>query len=159
MFRLGEVPLEMSPTGTVVKTITRRYNNESILQKSVDKSPTGGKNPFAIFTMSAKTTKDTRDDSKAWLFNNMVTEGGFHDRTKIGNAAQSYDLRLREITDFTTFPGVEYDDAKQCGYFGLIAKAFGGVLIVPMYRVPITPAASLGDWIASTLSPAASSRV
>jgi hypothetical protein len=101
--------------------------------------------------MSAKTTKDQRDDGKAWVFNNMVTEGGSHDSSKIGNAAQSYDLRFQELNDFTTFPGVEYDDNKQRGYFGAIANASLGVSVVPMYRVPLTPASSLGDWIGSNL--------
>lgn len=149
-FRLGDVAAEMSTTSSPSKTISRKFLNSDILQKPDDGSP-GGKSPFAIFTMSAKTTKDARDDSKAWAFNNMVTEGGSHDSRKIGNAAQSYDLRLQEIQDFTTFPGVEYDDANQRGFFGAIANASLGVSIVPMYRVPLTPAASLGDWIASNL--------
>jgi hypothetical protein len=149
-FRLGDVATEMSTTSSPSKTISRRFRNGDILQTPADKTP-GGKSPFAIFTMSAKTTKDTRDDSKAWLYNNMVTEGGSHDSRRIGNAAQSYDIRLQEVQDFTVFPGVEYDDATQRGFFGAIANANRGVSIVPMYRVPLTPAASLGDWIASNL--------
>ncbi|MEO5716036.1 MAG: pilus assembly PilX N-terminal domain-containing protein [Luteolibacter sp.] len=149
-FRLKDVATEMSTTSTPSKVITRKFRNSDILQAPADDTP-GGKSPFAIFTMSAKTTKDPRDDSKAWVFNNMVTEGGLHDSRKIGNAAQSYDLRLEEVRDFTSFPGVEYDDKKQRGYFGAIANASQGVSVVPMYRVPLTPAASLGDWIASNL--------
>ncbi|MEO5716760.1 MAG: hypothetical protein ABIT37_24995 [Luteolibacter sp.] len=149
-FRLGDVASEMSTTANPSKIITRRFKNSSILQNPSDPG-TGGKSPFAIFTMSAKTTKDPRDDSKAWAFNNMVTEGGSHDSKKIGNAAQSYDLRLQEITEFTTFPGVEIDPIPLRGYFGAMANAAKGVSIVPMYRVPITPAASLGDWIAANL--------
>ena len=61
------------------------------------------------------------------------------------------DLRLEEVQDFTSFPGVEYDDKNQRGYFGAIANANQGVSVVPMYRVPLTPAASLGDWTASNL--------
>lgn len=149
-FRLGDVPTEMSTTGSPTKPITRKFRNYDLLQILTDTS-TGGKSPFAIFTMSAKTTKDTRDDSKAWLFNNMVTEGGSHDSGKIGNAAQSYDLRLQEISDFTIFPGVEYDSVKQRGYFGAVANTSQGATEVPMYRVPLTPASSLGDWIAGNL--------
>jgi hypothetical protein len=149
-FRLGDVATEMSPTTTPAKVIKRRFNNGSILQKPGDTGP-AGKSPFAIFTMAAKTTKDTRDDSKSWAFNNLVTDGGSHDSRKIGNAVQSYDLRLEEVSDFTSFPGVEYDSNKQRGYFGAIAKASLGVSVVPMYRVPLTPAASLGDWIAANL--------
>ena len=149
-FRLGDVATEMSTTSSPSKVITRKFLNSSILQTPTDTTP-GGKSPFAIFTMSAKTTKGLRDDSKAWVFNNMVTDGGSHDSRKIGNAAQSYDLRLEEVQDFTSFPGVEYDDKKQRGYFGAIANASQGVSVVPMYRVPLTPAASLGDWIAGNL--------
>ena len=149
-FRLSDVSKEMSTSSSPSKVITRKFLNSSILQTPTDPTP-GGKSPFAIFTMSAKTTRDLRDDSKAWVFNNMVTDGGSHDSSKIGNAAQSYDLRLQEVQDFTSFPGVEYDDKKQRGYFGAIANAGQGVSVVPMYRVPLTPAASLGDWIAGNL--------
>ncbi len=151
-FRLADVAGEMSLKTTPSKTITRTFRNLDILQKPAEpKDPVGGKSPFAIFTMSAKTTKFSRDDSKAWAFNNMVTDGGVHDSRKIGNAAQSYDLRLEEVQDFTSFPGVEYDDKLHRGYFGAIANASQGVSVVPMYRVPLTPAASLGDWIAGNL--------
>ncbi|MES2661518.1 MAG: hypothetical protein V4689_23065 [Verrucomicrobiota bacterium] len=149
-FRMADVPSEMSTTGNATKPITRRFNNGDLVQAPADTSA-GGKSPFAIFTMSAKTTKDQRDDSKAWLFNNMVTEGGSHDSSKIGNAAQSYDLRLQEISEFTTFPGVEWDDKYSRGYFGAKANVNSGVSVVPMYRVPLAPAASLGDWIAANL--------
>lgn len=152
-FRLADVAGEvLSTSGGSAGRITRKLRNGDILQTPSDTTP-GGKTPFAIFTMSAKTTKDTRDDSKSWLFNNPVTEGGSHDSSKIGNAAQSYDLRLQEVQDFTVFPGIEIDagGGRNRGYFGAIANASDGVSIVPMYRVPITPAASLGDWIAGNL--------
>lgn len=149
-FRLEDVPEEMSTTSSASKIISKKFQIGSILQAPAD-TTAGGKIPFAIFTMSAKTTKGLRDDGKAWVFNNMVTEGASHDSGKIGNAAQSYDLRLEDVSDFTSFPGVEYDDKKQRGYFGAIANATMGVSVVPMYRVPLTPAASLGDWIASNL--------
>jgi hypothetical protein len=149
-FKLNNVAAELSPGSDPKRIISRRFKNASILQAPDDPTP-GGKSPFAIFTMTAKTTRDMGDDSKSWIHNNMVTEGGRHESGLIGNAAQSYDLRLQEIYDFTDFPGVEYDDATRRGYFGAIANASGGVSIVPRYRVPVTPAASLGDWIASNL--------
>jgi hypothetical protein len=149
-FRLGDVTTEMALNGSAPK-ISRRFNNGDLLQKPGDNGP-AGKTPFAIFTMSAKTTIDAKDDSKSWLFNNMVTEGGLHESVKIGNAAQSYELSLREVSGtFTNFPGVEYDSGNNRGYFGAIATANKGVSVVPMYRVPLTPAASLGDWIAANL--------
>jgi Tfp pilus assembly protein PilX len=149
-FTLGDVAAEMTDAPGGSKVITRRFKNRDILQEPGDTTP-GGKSPFAIFTMTAKTTVDRRDDSKAWLFNNIATDGGAHNSKIIGNAAQSYDLRFHEIQDFTTFPGVEYDAANHRGFFGAIANASRGVSVVPMYRVPLTPAASLGDWIASNL--------
>lgn len=149
-FRMGDPAVEMMVPGATSDKITRTFNNEDILQTPSDQTA-GGKTPFAIFTMSAKTTKDDTDDSKAWAFGNMVTEGGIQTSTLIGNAAQSYDLSLRPVTSFTQFPGVEYDDAQQRGYFGAKATAADGVSLVPMYRLPLTPAASLGDWIGSNL--------
>ncbi len=149
-FRLGNVPTEMSTTGSAARPITRRLPVAGLLQSPTDKVP-AGKTPFAIFTMSAKTTKDSRDDSKAWVQNNLVTSGADHDTRRIGNAVQSYDLRLDEMTDFTSFPAVAYDSQMGRGYFGAIAEANDGVSVVPMYRVPLAPAASLGDWIASNL--------
>lgn len=91
-FRLQDVATEMSGSTSPSKVITRRFKNSSILQTPSDSTP-GGKSPFAIFTMSAKTTRDLRDDSKAWVFNNIVTDGASHDSRKVGNAVQSYDLR------------------------------------------------------------------
>jgi hypothetical protein len=149
-FRFADITKELNSNISSGNIISRRFNNATILQKPADTTP-GGKSPFAIFTMTAKTTRDARDDSKSWAFNNMVTEGGIHDSRTIGNAAQSYDLRLDEIQDFTTFPGIEYDDANKRGYFGAMATANLGVSIVPMHRTPLIPAASLGDWTASNL--------
>lgn len=149
-FRMGDPAVEMMVPGATSDKITRTFLNQDILQAPSDQTA-GGKAPFAIFTMSAKTTRDDTDDSKAWAFGNMVTEGGVQTSTLIGNAAQSYDLSLRSVGDFTEFPGVEYDDAHQRGYFGAKATAADGVSLVPMYRLPLTPAASLGDWIGSNL--------
>ncbi len=149
-FRLDDVAAEMSPPGSSAHIISRRFNNSQILQSPSDPTP-GGKSPFAIFTMTAKTTRDPRDDGKAWAHNNFAVDGASHDSRAVGNAAQSYDLRLDEIQDFTSFPGVEYDDATKRGFYGAIANASMGVSVTPMFRVPLTPAASLGDWIAANL--------
>lgn len=151
-FRFADVAKELGSAQDATGIISRRFRNSSILQKPDDKG-TGGKSPFAIFTMTAKTTRDPRDDSKSWLFNNLVTEGGSQDSRVIGNAAQSYDVRLDPLSDYTSFPGIEYDDMNQRGYFGAMADANQGVSIVPMYRAPLIPAASLGDWVACNLVP------
>lgn len=145
-FRFADVASELGLTSV----ITRRFRNSDILQKPDDKT-SAGKSPFAILTMSAKTTRDLRDDSKAWLHNNFVTEGGLQDTRKIGAAAQSYDLRLQEITSYNTFPGVEIDPATDRGFFGAKPTSSEGVSVLPMYRVPLQPAASLGALIAANL--------
>jgi hypothetical protein len=145
-FKFKDVAVELGSTSV----ITRRYKNKDILQTPDDPSP-GGKSPFAILTMSAKTTRDKRDDSKSWLHNNFNIEGARQDTTKIGNAAQSYDVRLEEVQSYNTYPGVEFDPATGRGFFGAKATSADGVSVVPMYRVPLQPAASLGAWIAGNL--------
>lgn len=145
-FRFADVASELGLTSV----ISRRFRNADLLQKPGD-STSAGKSPFAILTMSAKTTRDLRDDSKSWLHNNFVTEGGLQDTRKIGAAAQSYDLRLQEITSYNTFPGVEIDAATDRGFFGAKPTSSAGVSVVPMYRVPLQPAASLGAWVAANL--------
>lgn len=147
-FVVGDAKQELLTTGGDM--IKRRFNVGDIIQTPDDDTP-GGKSPFAIFTMSAKTTKDPRDDSKSWVQNNFVTDGGVFNSTLVGTAAQSYDLRLQEVQDFTTFPAISYDKNYHRGYFGAIADSSDGVSVVPMYRVPLAPAASLGDWIGANL--------
>ena len=145
-FRFKDVAAELGTTGV----ISRRFKNKDILQTPGDTSP-GGKSPFAILTMSAKTTRDKRDDSKSWLHNNFDIEGALQDTTKVGNAAQSYDVRLEEVQSYNTYPGVELDPATGRGFFGAKATSADGVSVVPMYRVPLQPATSLGAWIAGNL--------
>lgn len=145
-FRFQDPASELGLTST----ITRRFRNADILQSPADKTP-GGKSPFAILTMSAKTTRDLRDDSKAWLHNNFATEGASQLTTKVGAAAQSYDVRLQEVTSYNQFPGVEIDPMTDRGFYGARPTSRDGVSVVPMYRVPIQPAASLGAWVAANL--------
>lgn len=145
-FRFQDPATELGLTST----ITRRFRNADILQSPSDKTP-GGKSPFAILTMSAKTTRDLRDDSKAWLQNNFATEGASQQTTKVGAAVQSYDVRLQEVTSYNQFPGVEIDPMTDRGFYGARPTSRDGVSVVPMYRVPIQPAASLGAWVAANL--------
>lgn len=148
-FRMGNVTKEISskPEDPV---ITRTFRLGDILQTPDDKTP-GGKTPFAVLTMTAKTTVDPADQSKAWLYNNPVVEGASQDTRTLGLAHQSYDLRFEEVQDFNTFPGIEIDAATKRGFFGASATANRGVSAVPMFRVPRGPAASLGDLIAANL--------
>jgi hypothetical protein len=105
--------------------------------------------------MSARTTKDALTDSKPWLYNNPVTEGGDQNSNQVGLSHQSYDLRLSEMTSFKSFPtGIAIDDANH-GFFGASDSITdGGSSFVSMMHVPVTPAASLGDFIPSNLASA-----
>lgn len=147
VFRMGDLASELSTTGNAAQPISQRFRVLDLLQKPGDTNLVG-KTPFALFTMAAKTTKDSRDDSKAWLFNNLVTAGALHESGPVGNAAQSYDLSLKQVSDFNDMP---FDPVTGRGYFGALDDAQDGVTAAPMYRIPLTPAASLGDWISSNL--------
>jgi hypothetical protein len=130
--------------------IERTFLAGDLLQRPQDFSP-GGKTPFGILTMTAKTTVDPKDVSKPWLHNHPVTEGVAQNSENVGNALDTYDLRFEEIQDFNSFPGVELDPESNRGFYGASATANRGVSNVPMFRVPLTPASSLGDLIPANL--------
>ena len=148
-FRFDNVEREVSET-PANPVIERVFKVEDTMQYPSDKTP-GKKSPFAVLTMSARTTVDPLDDTKAWLYNNPVVEGALLDSKKIGVCNNSYDVRLQEVADFTTFPGVEIDADTQRGYFGASATANRGVSNVPMFRVPPLPASSLGELVPANL--------
>lgn len=113
---------------------------------------TGKKTPFAMLEMSARTTKSDTNDSKPWLYNNFIVEGGEQKTSVVGLTTQSYDLRLREIQ---SFDGIPLDDQKR-GYFGAADSiGEGGSSFVNMLHVPMAPTASLGDLIHSNLASSA----
>ncbi len=134
--------------------ISRKYRVSDTLQTWTDQS-TGGKKAIAMLEMTARTTKDPLDDSKAWVYNNPVVEGGEQVSSVAGAANQSYDVRLIELTGWTSFPIIEWDSAAGSGYgrgyFGASRSSNEGVTNVPMCRVPVAPAASLGDLIPTNL--------
>ena len=131
--------------------ISRTFKLGDILQKPDDKT-VGGKSPFAILTMSAKTTKGKWDIAMPWLHNQPVVEGTDQNTARIGNALDTYDLRLEEVQDFNQNPGgIEFDPTSKRGYYGATSFSNGGVSNVPMFRVPVLPAASLGDLIPANL--------
>ncbi|MCP5533983.1 MAG: hypothetical protein H7A48_12500 [Akkermansiaceae bacterium] len=130
--------------------ITRLFNCGDILQAPNDRG-LGGKKPFAILEMAARTTRDPLDESKAWLYNNPVVEGAIQNHGVAGAANQSYDVRLISVSSFTSFPGIEVDQATSRGFFGASKTSTEGSSNVPMYRVPVLPAASLGDWVHANL--------
>jgi hypothetical protein len=132
-------------------TIKRNFRVGQILQTPADRS-VGGKSPFAILSMTAKTTKTNLDFSMPWLHNHPVVEGVEQTSSRVGNALDSYDLRFEEVTDFNTNPGgIELDAGTNRGYYGATPYSQGGVSNVPMFRVPLLPAASLGDLVSANL--------
>lgn len=157
-FTLADVPGELLGAGES-PIIERTYPIGAILQRpSEPKIPgtnvngPGGKVPFAMLEMSARATKDPRTDSKPWLFNNPVVEGGDAVTGTVGMTNQSYDLRFYEISSFRGFPnGVDIDPDTFRGYFGASSAQALGSSFVQMMHVPVTPMASLGDMVHTNL--------
>ncbi|MEK7951332.1 hypothetical protein [Luteolibacter soli] len=149
-FKLGNPTTEISSNPSN-PTIKRTFRVGSILQIPKDKT-VGGKSPFAILSMTAKTTKSSLDFSMPWLHNHPVVEGAEQISTRVGNALDSYDLRFEEVQDFNSNPGgIEFDPATKRGFYGSTPYSQGGVSNVPMFRVPLLPASSLGDLISANL--------
>jgi hypothetical protein len=116
------------------------------------KAMLGYKKPFAMLEMSARTTKGDLTDSKPWLYNNFVVEGGVQDSSMAGLTHQAYDLRFIEMSAFDSFPkGIDIDPDTKRGYFGAYGSIAEGSSFVNMLHVPLAPAASLGDLIATNL--------
>lgn len=148
-FRFGDATSEISAT-PAKPIISRTFLVGDLLQKPADTRPEG-KTPFAILSMAAKTTIDPYDQSMPWLHNHPVVEGSDQLTTRVGNALDSYDMRFEEVQDFNTFPGVEIEPVTNRGYYGASSTANRGVSNVPMFRVPLLPASSLGDLIPANL--------
>jgi hypothetical protein len=148
-FRFGDPTAEISAT-PAKPIISRTFLVGDLLQKPADRSPEG-KTPFAILSMAAKTTIDPLDQSMPWLHNHPVVEGSDQITSRVGNALDSYDMRFEEVQDFNTFPGIEIEPGTNRGYYGASSTANRGVSNVPMFRVPLLPASSLGDLIPANL--------
>lgn len=148
-FRFGDATSEISAT-PAKPIISRTFLVGDLLQKPADTKPEG-KTPFAILSMAAKTTVDPYDQSMPWLHNHPVVEGSDQLTTRVGNALDSYDMRFEEVQDFNTFPGVEIEPVTNRGYYGASSTTNRGVSNVPMFRVPLLPASSLGDLIPANL--------
>jgi hypothetical protein len=148
-FRFGDPTAEISanPTRPIIR---RTFLVKDLLQLPEHTEPEG-KTPFAILSMTAKTTIDPLDQSMPWLHNHPVVEGADQVTARVGNALDSYDMRFEEVQDFTSFPGVEIEGVTHRGFYGASATAQNGVSNVPMFRVPLIPASSLGDLIPANL--------
>lgn len=141
---VGEISVD--PSNPVIR---RNFRMRNILQEPDDPTA-GGKSPFGLLTMSAKTTKAENDYAMPWLHNHPVVEGADQDSGRIGSALDSYDLTFREVQDFTSNGGIELD-AQNRGFYGATPYASEGVSNVPMFRVPLLPASSLGDLVPANL--------
>jgi hypothetical protein len=134
--------------------ISRTYRNSDLLQLP-NTVGLGGKKCLAMLEMAIHTTMDAYDESKAWLYNNPVVEGAEQDHSLVGATNQSYDLRLVELSGWSTFPIVEWNPTPGPdfgkSYYGAGRTSFEGVGNVPMHHVSIAPAASLGDFIPANL--------
>lgn len=148
-FRFADLAAEISEN-PAKPVISRTYNVAQTIQK-VNDMTRGFKKPFAVLEMAARTTREVVDDSKAWLYNNPVVEGNEHNSTVVGAANQSYDVRLLELTSYTSFPGIEIDPVSKRGYFGASRTSTEGSSHVPMFKVPLAPAASLAELIPANL--------
>jgi Tfp pilus assembly protein PilV len=142
--------ISATPTRAV---ISRQFRVGDMLQGMDDKTA-DHKKPFALLEMTARTTKGLLTDSKPWLYNNPVTEGGDQNSNVVGLSNQSYDLRFSEISSLKGFPnGISIDPDTNQGYFGASDSIDnGGSSFVSMLRVPVTPAASLGDLIPANIA-------
>jgi len=155
-FRFSDVEGEISGKSPAT-IIERTFKIGDLLQAPEDKS-SGGKTPFALLTMSAKTTKDPKDVSMPWLHNHPVVEGADINTRFVGNALDSYDLRFETVRDFDDISVYRdpKDSNKAHGFYGASVTADRGVSNVPMFRVPLLPASSLGDLIPANLTASAS---
>ncbi|MDB6080066.1 MAG: hypothetical protein JWO82_3813 [Akkermansiaceae bacterium] len=134
--------------------ITRDFLVKDIIQLASE--PAGGpgkKLPFALLTMTAKTTADVGDNSKPWLYNQPVVEGVNQDSNVASNDLDSYDVKLKEVGDFNDIPnGIQCDKATGKTYYGASVGSENGSSNVPMFHVPVSPAASMGDLIPANLA-------
>lgn len=148
-FKFKDVVQELSddPENPVIERV---FKVGDIFQGDTDDTA-GGKTPFAILTMTAKTTVDELTSTKPWLYNSHVVEGGQQKSADVGIVHHSYDVNFKEVTSFTDFPGVEIDPDTKRGFYGASATANLGVSNVPVHRVPLGPCSSLGDLIHSNL--------
>lgn len=147
---------EMSenPSAPIIKT--KKLVCGDLMQKG-NVTDRAGKYSFAMLELSARNTLDDLTDSKPWLHNNLVVEGGLQNSSIYGLAHQSYDLRLKKLDGSTdNFPGgIEINPNTFRGYYGASGTATEGSSFVTMNHVPLAPAASLGDLVPANLAASA----
>lgn len=130
--------------------IERSFVADEIRQDSSD-TTRGGKTPFAVLTMSAKSSNDLLSPTKGWLFGNPVLASYAQDENEAPQPLQSYEFSFREIASVNEFPMVEIDPETNRGYFGSGLGAEHGLTASPMYVIPTNPMVSLGQFQAANL--------
>lgn len=121
------------------------------IQQSIRDRTRGGKTPFAVFTMSAKSSNELLSPTKGWLFGNPVLAAYEQDENVAPQPLQSYEFSFREVTSINTFPMVEIDPETNRGYFGSGQGAENGLTASPMFVLPTNPMVSLGQFQAANL--------
>lgn len=144
--RLYEDP-EDNPEDNVIE---RSYDAGGISQLASDTNR-GGKEPFAVFTMSAKSTNELLSPTKGWLYGNPVLAAYEQDELVAPQPLQSYEFSFREIASADSFPMVEIDPQSNRGYFGSGQTAQTGLTASPMFSLPTTPMVSIGQFQAANL--------
>lgn len=130
--------------------IERPFRAFEILQSASD-TTRGGKTPFAVFTMTAKSSNDLLSPTKGWLFGNPVLSAYEQDEQVAPQPLQSYEFSFREVNSINSFPMVELDPETNRGYFGSGQGADSGLTASPMFVLPTNPMVSLGQFQAANL--------
>lgn len=130
--------------------IERSFPAITLLQSSSD-TTRGGKTPFAVFTMTAKSSNDLLSPTKGWLFGNPVLPAYEQDEDEAPQPLQSYEFSFREVNSPNSFPMVEVDPETNRGYFGSGQGADRGLTASPMFALPTNPMVSLGQFQAANL--------
>lgn len=150
-FASTDLSSELSDPANPDPVISFKRDVLSLTQEPTDQTGEN-KGYFAMLEMTARTTKGALNDGMPWLYNNIVVEGGEQKTATVGLALQSYDLRLRKISSVKS--DIQIDKDTNNGYFGAsdLPGTSGGESFVPMFHVPVAPAASLGDLVFSNLA-------
>lgn len=131
--------------------VIERSFNAAELRQDIRDSDRGGKTPFAVFTMTAKSTNDLLSPTKGWLFGNPVLASYRQDEDEAPQPLQSYEFSFRETSSFNEFPTVELDPNTNRGYFGSGQSAERGLTASPMFALPTKPMVSVGQFQAANL--------
>jgi hypothetical protein len=111
-----------------------------------------GKIPFALLSLTAKTTHDMLHPTKGWLFGNPVTANATSDDNLAPYTVLPYEMSFREITGSNSFPMVDVDVTTGTrGYFGPGQTSERGLTAATMFTLPVEPMVSVGQFQSANL--------